>query len=157
MIVQANKYLDNELLYNMIYTLHIHSSNHCACNKLIVIQYSFCQLYGFVTFSFWLELGCNCFVDANKCSTTCYGYSCDEWVASTGDSCDTLETLLECDCDGCECDGELFKECSSSDECVPIQDAKKLNCKLDLSQQQNLYVFVTIYVFVLSSIHFVML
>ena len=33
---------------------------------------------------------------------TCYGHSCDDWVA-VGYDCDALESQYSCDCSGCAC------------------------------------------------------
>ena len=40
-----------------------------------------------------------------QCPTTCYFTSCDYWVYTDGDTCAELESLHNCDCAGCDCDG----------------------------------------------------
>ena len=44
----------------------------------------------------------------SACAVTCYGASCDYWVANSGDTCSLLEDNYGCDCSGCA-------ECSDDD------------------------------------------
>ena len=39
---------------------------------------------------------------SGNCPSTCYGASCDYWVAS-GYTCDTMTKTYKCDCSGCSC------------------------------------------------------